>query len=148
MTTVGTAVNNLVYSRKQLQTTGQLQPGGWKGGLRVESLHNAEKLAKGYFYWLVAGITDSQLGYGVKQPQPNNRYLAGLDSRWAQYMGCLYPYMREGRRMIGRPGWGHPQGLLCGNRYLSSRLQRRLTARLSPGVYRRLKTAGGWKQQR
>jgi len=26
------------------------------------------------------GTTDSQLGDGVKQSQPNNRYLAGLDS--------------------------------------------------------------------
>jgi len=59
------------------------------------------------------------------------------------YMGCLkYPYMREGRRMIGRPSWGHPQGLLCGNRYLVATTTTTITARLSPGVYRRLKTAG------
>lgn len=107
----GTAVDNLVYTRKQLQATGQLQPGGWKGGLRVESLRNAEKIAKGYFYWLVAGTTDSQLGDGVKQPQPNNRYLAGLDSPMGTAHGLSkYPYIREGRRIIGRPSWGQPQG--------------------------------------
>jgi len=65
------------YTRGQLQATGQCnRVGGWR--TPVES--NAEKNALGYFYWLVAGTTDSQLGDGVKQSQPNNRYLAGLDS--------------------------------------------------------------------
>jgi hypothetical protein len=140
----GTAVDNLVYSRKQLQATGQLQPGGWKGGLRVESLRNAEKLAKGYFYWLMAGITDSQLGYGVKQPQPNNRYLAGLDSPMGTVHGLSkYPYMREGRRMIGRPSWGHPQGFTVWEIDISCRDYKDDYYRqtLSPKVYRRLKAA-------
>jgi hypothetical protein len=107
----GTPADNLIYTRKQLQATGQLKPGGWMGGLRVESLRKAEEIAKGYFYWLVAGITDSQLGNGFKQPQPHNRYLAGLDSPMGTAHGLSkYPYIREGRRIVGRPGWGHPQG--------------------------------------
>jgi len=61
----GTAADNLVYTRKQLQATGQLQPGRWKVDCWVESLHNAEKIAKGYFYWLVAGTSSSQLRDGV-----------------------------------------------------------------------------------
>ena len=107
----GTAVDNLIYTREQLQQTGQLQPGGWMGGLRVESLQHGEEIAKGFFHWLVAGTTDSQLGEGVKQPHPNHRFLQGLDSPMGTEHGLSkYPYMREGRRIIGRPGWAHPDG--------------------------------------
>jgi len=107
----GTAKDNLVYTRQQLQGTGQLKPGGWMGGLRTESLRKAEEKAFSYYYWLVAGTTDSQLGQGVKRPQTNNRFLAGLDSPMGTAHGLSkYPYMREGRRIIGRPSWGQPTG--------------------------------------
>ncbi|MBD2249953.1 FAD-dependent oxidoreductase [Nostoc parmelioides] len=107
----GTAKDNLVYTRQQLQGTGQLKPGGWMGGLRTESLRKAEEKAFSYYYWLVAGTTDSQLGEGVKRPQTNNRFLAGLDSPMGTAHGLSkYPYMREGRRIIGRPSWGQPTG--------------------------------------
>ena len=107
----GTAADNLLYTHQQLQENGQLQPGGWMGGLRVESLHKAEENALGYFYWLYAGVTDSQLGDGVKQPQPNIRLLTGLDSPMGTVHGLSkFPYMRESRRIIGRPSWGQPQG--------------------------------------
>jgi FAD dependent oxidoreductase len=107
----GTSVDNLVYTRDQLQTSGQLQPGGWMGGLRTESLRKAEEKALGYYYWLVAGTTDSQLGDGVKKPYPNNRYISGLNSPMGTAHGLSkYPYMREGRRIIGRPSFGYPEG--------------------------------------
>jgi len=107
----GTSVDNLIYTRDQLEANGQLEPGGWLGGLRVETLAAGEEHAKGFFYWLVEGTTDSQLGDGVKEKHPNHRYLAGLDSPMATAHGLSkYPYMREGRRIIGRPGWGHPNG--------------------------------------
>ena len=107
----GTAQDNLIYSRQQLQASGQLQPGGWMGGLRTEALRKAEENAFGYYYWLVAGTTDSQLGDGTKQPQPNNRFLSGLNSPMGTVHGLSkYPYMREGRRIIGRPSWGQPAG--------------------------------------
>lgn len=107
----GTAQDNLVYTREQLQTTGQLQPGGWMGGLRAETLRRGEEHAKGYFYWLVTGTTDSQLGNGVKKPYPNNRLLSGFDSPMGTVHGLSkYPYMREGRRIIGRPSFNDPQG--------------------------------------
>jgi hypothetical protein len=114
------------------------------GGLRVESLRKAEEIAQGYFYWLVAGTTDSQLGNGVKQPQPNNRYLAGLDSPMGTVNGLSkYPYMREARRIIGRPSWGHPQGFNLWEIDISRRDYKdfyyRLT--LAPQMYRRLKAA-------
>jgi hypothetical protein len=107
----GTAQDNLIYSRQQLQASGQLQPGGWMGGLRTDALRKAEENAFGYYYWLVAGTTDSQLGDGIKQPQPNNRFLSGLNSPMGTVHGLSkYPYMREGRRVIGRPSWGQPAG--------------------------------------
>ncbi len=107
----GSSQDNLIYSRAQLEANGQLQPGGWMGGLRTETLRRGEENSKGFFYWLVAGTTDSQLGNGVKKPYPNNRILSGLDSPMGTVHGLSkYPYMREGRRIIGRPSLSQPQG--------------------------------------
>ncbi|BAU64481.1 hypothetical protein STA3757_18530 [Stanieria sp. NIES-3757] len=107
----GTAEDNLVYTREQLQATGQLEPDGWMGGLRTETLRKGEDHALGYFYWLVEGTTDSQLGDGMKKPHPNNRLLTGLDSPMGTVHGLSkYPYMREGRRIIGRVYPGYSQG--------------------------------------
>jgi len=107
----GSAQDNLIYSRPQLAAAGQLQPGGWMGGLRTETLRRGEENAKGFFYWLVAGTTDSQLGNAAKKPYPNNRFLSGLDTPMGTVHGLSkYPYMREGRRMIGRPSFNQPQG--------------------------------------
>lgn len=107
----GTAQDNLVYTREQLQATGQLEPGGWLGGLRIETLQKGEDHALGYFHWLVAGDTDSQLGEGVKKPDPNHRLLTGLDSPMGTVHGLSkYPYMREGRRIIGRVYPGYRDG--------------------------------------
>ncbi|MBD1908882.1 FAD-dependent oxidoreductase [Funiculus sociatus GB2-A5] len=140
----GTAEDNLIYSRDQLQASGQLQPGGWMGGLRTETLRKGEENALGYFHWLVAGTTDSQLGANVKQPQPNNRYLSGLDSPMGTAHGLSkYPYMREGRRIIGRPGWGHPQGFTLWEIDISRRDYNEEYYRntLSPQTYRSLRAA-------
>ncbi len=107
----GTEADNLIYSRDQLLATGQLKSGGWQGGLRTETLFNAERSSLGFFYWLVSGTTDSQLGDEVKKPNPNNRLLTGLDSPMGTVHGLSkYPYLREGRRIIGRPSWGYNQG--------------------------------------
>ncbi|MEM8722877.1 MAG: FAD-dependent oxidoreductase [Cyanobacteria bacterium P01_G01_bin.39] len=107
----GTAKDNLVYTREQLRSLGQLEPGGWMGGLRTRTLARGEDHALGYFYWLVRGTTDSQLGDGVKKPQPNHRFLKGLDSPMGTVHGLSkYPYIREGRRIIGRVSPGYSQG--------------------------------------
>lgn len=107
----GTSVDNYIYTREQLLKTGQLAPGGWQGGLRVSSLQGAEEKALGYFYWLLAGTTDAQLGPGVKKPSPNLRYLMGLNSPMGTVHGLSkYPYIREGRRLIGRYAYGYSDG--------------------------------------
>jgi hypothetical protein len=107
----GTAADNLIYSADQLAATGQLEPGGWLGGLRVDALRRGEENAFSYYYWLVAGTTDSQLGDGVKQPHPENRFLSGFEAPMGTAHGLSkYPYMREGRRIIGRPSYAYPDG--------------------------------------
>lgn len=110
----GTAQDNLVYTRQQLARLGQLEPHGWMGGLRTRTLSRGEDHALGYFYWLVQGTSDSQLGDGVKQPYPNNRLLQGIDSPMGTAHGLSkYPYIREGRRIIGRvyPGYSNGFGI-------------------------------------
>ncbi|MEC4868403.1 MAG: FAD-dependent oxidoreductase, partial [Jaaginema sp. PMC 1078.18] len=107
----GTAQDNLIYTRAQLQQSGQLSPGNWLGGLRQETLQNGEKHALGYFYWLVQGTTDSQLGDNVKKPQPHHILLQGYDSPMGTSHGLSkFPYIREGRRIIGRPSFGYTDG--------------------------------------
>ena len=56
----GTSLDNLILTHDQLAATGQLEPGGWLGGLRTETLRKGEENAIGFFYWLVLGTTDSQ----------------------------------------------------------------------------------------
>jgi hypothetical protein len=107
----GTSQDNLIYTREQLQALGQLEPDGWLGGLRVDTLRRGEENALGFYYWLVEGTTDSQLGAGVKRPYPNHRFLSGLDAPMGTEHGLSkYPYMREGRRIIGRPSYAYPNG--------------------------------------
>ncbi len=140
----GSSQDNLIYTRDQLQATGQLQPGGWMGGLRTETLRKGEENALGYFHWLVAGTTDSQLGANVKKPYPNNKYLSGLDSPMGTVHGLSkYPYMREGRRLIGRPSYGYPQGFSVWEIDMSRRDYKEDYYRqaLTPQMYRDLKTA-------
>lgn len=81
------------------------------GGLRTEALRKGEEIALGYYYWLVAGTTDSQLTPSQKKPEPNHRLVTGLDSPMGTMHGLSkYPYIREARRIIGRPSIGHPNG--------------------------------------
>jgi len=137
----GTAADNLVYSRDQLLQSGQLSPGGWMGGLRAETLQKGEENALGYYYWLVAGTTDSQLGEGIKTPNPNHRYISGLDSPMGTVHGLSkYPYMREGRRIIGRPSFGYDDGFTITEIDISRRDYRKDFYRdtLSPQMYRDL----------
>jgi len=136
----GTASDNLILTHDQLVQTGQLAANGWMGGLRVESLRRAEEAALGFYYWLVAGQTDSQLGAGIKQPQLNNRLLTGLDSPMGTLHGLSkYPYMREVRRIIGRPSPGYAAGFSIGETDVSrSDYSDEHYQTLSPEQYRNL----------
>ncbi len=107
----GTAADNLIYTHGQLLETGQLEPGGWLGGLRQQALARGEENALSYYYWLAIGTTDSQLGDDVKEPFPNSRFLKGYESPMGTAHGLSkHPYMREGRRIVGRPAYGYSDG--------------------------------------
>ncbi|MFN6296767.1 MAG: FAD-dependent oxidoreductase [Microcystis sp.] len=137
----GTAKDNFIYTREQLQELGQLSPGGWMGGLRTETLARGEEHAISYYYWLVEGITDSQLGDGVKVPHLNNRYLSGFDSPMGTAHGLSkYPYIREARRIIGRPSLTFPTGFTVTEIDISRQNFQSDFYRqnLSPAEYRRL----------
>lgn len=137
----GTSQDNLIYTREQLQGTGQLNPGGWMGGLRTETLKKAEDHALGFYYWLAMGTTDSQLGDGVKKSNPNSRFLSGLDSPMGTVHGLSkYPYMREGRRILGRPSYNFTEGFWITEIDISRRNYQDEYYRqtLSPATYRRL----------
>jgi hypothetical protein len=144
----GSAQDNLILDRSQLRTSGQLQSGGWLGGLRTDTLRKGEENAQGFYYWLVAGTTDSRANpdpvspdYWVKTPNPNQRYLKGLDSPMGTAHGLSkYPYIREGRRLIGRPGYGYKNGFVITEADMSRNnlLDRSKMPELSPAQYRRL----------
>jgi FAD dependent oxidoreductase len=107
----GTSKDNLIYTRDQLEAAGQLESGGWMGGLRTDALRKAEELSLGFYYWLVAGNTDSQLGSGVKRLHANHRFLSGLNSPMGTMHGLSkYPYIREARRIVGRPDEDFEEG--------------------------------------
>jgi hypothetical protein len=139
--TPGTSQDNLIYTRQQLQQLGQVTPDNWMGGLRVETLRKGEENALGFYYWLVAGTTDANLGDDVKKPNPNNRFLSGLESPMGTVHGLSkYPYIREARRIIGRPNFTYPEGFTITEIDIS-RLNYQddyYRQNLSPDTYRRL----------
>jgi hypothetical protein len=137
----GTSQDNLIYTHDQLAASGQLEPGGWLGGLRTETLQRGEENAWAYYYWLVKGTTDSQLGDGVKEPAPNHRFLSGFDAPMNTAHGLSkYPYIREGRRIIGRPSYGYASGFTISELDIS-RVDYRdpfYAETLSPSTFRQL----------
>jgi hypothetical protein len=116
----GSAADNLILDRSQLAASGQLKSGGWNGGLRADTLRRGEEISLGFYHWLVAGTTDSRAPIDPndpngwrKTPQPNHQYLQGLDSPMGTAHGLSkYPYIREGRRIIGRPSFGYGKGFM------------------------------------
>lgn len=116
----GSATDNLILDRNQLKNSSQLKPGGWMGGLRTDTLRKGEESSIGFYHWLVAGETDSRVttapntpNYWSKTPNPNQVYLSGLQSPMGTAHGLSkYPYIREGRRIIGRPTYGYETGFM------------------------------------
>lgn len=140
----GTSFDNFLYTRQQLAEQGQLALNGWKGGLRVGSLKAGEEMALSYFYWLVAGTTDSKLDPSLKKPWPNLRFLKGLDSPMGTAHGLSkFPYIRESRRLIGRYSYAYPKGFTIHETDISRKDYRQPYYRenLTSDDYRNLMTA-------
>ncbi len=113
---ISTADTNLILTSAQLEAMGHLERGQWRGGLRRETLARAEDHALGYFYWLLVGTTDFLLG-DLPEFEKNQyfhyRLMTGADSPMGTASGLSrYPYIREGRRLLGRPSLSHPHGFL------------------------------------
>ncbi len=145
----GSAQDNLILDRSQLQLGKQLEPDGWMGGLRTDTLRKGEENAQGFYYWLVAGETDSRANpdpnspnHWVKTPNPNQKYLSGLDSPMGTAHGLSkYPYIREGRRIIGRPAYGYKDGFTISEADISRNnlLDRSKMPQLTPAQNRQLR---------
>jgi FAD dependent oxidoreductase len=145
----GSAQDNLILDRSQLQIGKQLEPDGWMGGLRTDTLRKGEETAQGFYYWLTAGTTDSRANpdpkspnYWLKTPNPNQRYLTGLNSPMGTAHGLSkYPYIREGRRIIGRPSYGYKDGFVVSEVDMSRNnlLDSKKLANLTPEQQRQLR---------
>ncbi|HTL88874.1 MAG TPA: FAD-dependent oxidoreductase [Leptolyngbya sp.] len=137
----GTSIDNYLLSRDQLRAAGQLDPNNWLGGFRVSALQGGEEQALGFFYWFHSGTTDAKLP--TKKPFPNIRYLSGLDSPMGTVHGLSkYPYIRESRRIVGRPAYGYANGFLMDEVTVSRKnFSDEYYQNLPPSTFRNLATS-------
>ena len=85
----------LILSASELEATGQYQ--NWMGGLSQSALQFAEENALMFARWLL----ETQA-----TPEYPLTYLYGPDSPMGTYSGLsMVPYLREGRRIMGRPAY-------------------------------------------
>ena len=92
----------LVLNEKQIVASGQ--HANWLGGLSLSALRHAEEHALLFGEWLIE--TQST-------PQTPLTFLAGQDSPMATASGLsMLPYVREGRRILGRAAYGQDQFMM------------------------------------
>ncbi|HEY9643156.1 MAG TPA: FAD-dependent oxidoreductase [Coleofasciculaceae cyanobacterium] len=92
----------LILNEKKIAQSGQ--HGNWMGGLSLSSLRHAEEHAMLFGEWLMdtKATPDSPL-----------TYLMGLDAPMGTISGLsMMPYIREGRRILGRPAYGQNQFMM------------------------------------
>jgi hypothetical protein len=137
----GTSTDNYLLTQDQLRSMGQLDPDGWQGGFRVSGLRGGEEQALGFFYWFHSGTTDAKLP--TKKPFPNIRLLQGLESPMGTVHGLSkYPYMRESRRLVGRPYYGYANGFFMDEVTVSRKnFSEDYYRNLDPRVFRNLATS-------
>jgi hypothetical protein len=92
----------LIMTADTLEATGQYQ--NWMGGLSVQALKNGENHALLFAEWLLTTKATQDLPltflYGPDAPM---RTQSGLS---------MVPYIREGRRIVGRPAYGQEPFML------------------------------------
>jgi hypothetical protein len=86
----------LILNEKRIAATGQHE--NWMGGLSVSALRHAEEHALLFAEWLMETQSSPDLPLA---------FLAGETSPMATSSGLsMMPYIREGRRILGRPAYG------------------------------------------
>lgn len=92
----------LIMTDREIQKSGQKQ--NWLGGINTESLKNAENHALLFSEWLIEKYATPNLPLS---------HLAGLGTPMPTESGLsMYPYIREGRRILGRSAYGQKQFFL------------------------------------
>ncbi|HEY9907381.1 MAG TPA: FAD-dependent oxidoreductase [Thermosynechococcaceae cyanobacterium] len=92
----------LILTEGRIDASGQRQ--NWTGGLSVSALRHAEEHALLFAEWLMEK---------AQPPEYPFAYLSGADSPLGTVSGLsMYPYIREGRRILGRPAYGQQQFMM------------------------------------
>ncbi|WOB43843.1 FAD-dependent oxidoreductase [Thermoleptolyngbya oregonensis NK1-22] len=92
----------LILTPEKLMQTGQYQ--NWMGGVSLRSMRHAENHALMFAHWLLEQPPDPALPLA---------YLAGADSPMGTVSGLsMLPYIREGRRILGRSAYGQTEFML------------------------------------
>jgi FAD dependent oxidoreductase len=92
----------LLLTDEKLIQTGQYQ--NWRGGLSVSALQHAEERALLFAEW----VMETQ-----RNPQFPLALLSGADSPMGTVSGLsMMPYIREGRRILGRAAYGQSEFLI------------------------------------
>jgi len=92
----------LILNDRQLESSGQRQ--NWMGGLSTIALRHAEDHALLFAQWLLEN--QSQPGFPLT-------YLSGTEAPMGTLSGLsMMPYLREGRRILGRSAHGQPEFFL------------------------------------
>jgi hypothetical protein len=92
----------LILTQSELEASGQRQ--NWMGGVSAIALKHAEDHALLFAQWLLEtqATTDFPL-----------TFLAGADTPMGTASGLsMIPYIREGRRIVGRPAYGQEQFMM------------------------------------
>ncbi|MBD3882913.1 FAD-dependent oxidoreductase [Phormidium tenue FACHB-886] len=92
----------LILNEKKIAESGQHK--NWMGGLSISALRHAEEHAMLFGEWLMKTQATSS--------EPLT-YLTGVDAPMGTVSGLsIMPYIREGRRILGRPAYGQNQLML------------------------------------
>jgi len=92
----------LILNESKIAASGQ--HGNWMGGLSLSSLRHAEEHAMLFGEWLIQ-----------TKATPNTplTYLMGANAPMGTLSGLsMMPYIREGRRILGRPAYGQNQFMM------------------------------------
>lgn len=92
----------LILTEQQIRASGQQQ--NWLGGLNTTALKDGENHALLFAEWLMEKYASSQFPL---------RMMSGPDSPMPTESGLsMYPYIREGRRILGRAAYGQKEFMM------------------------------------